>query len=107
MSVPYIPARAKPPVNSVAANAKRKGEPSREWEKPRIPKKEIRSSARDELAMLRSKTKHCQLVFHRFRTAFSGLNRVLHLAWGGIFFDFYFANFAVGCFERANKITIM
>jgi len=72
MSVPYIPTRAKPSINSVAANAKRKGGSGREWGTPQIPKKEIRSSARDELAMIRLKIEHCQLNFHPLSGLVSG-----------------------------------
>jgi len=43
--------------------------------------------------MLNSKIEHFQLNFQPFRTVFSGMDRVLHLAWSSIFFDFYFVNF--------------
>ena len=82
--------------------AKRRGEPGRKQRKPRVPKKEIRSGARGELAMLGSKIKHCQLKSRPFRAAFSGMNRVLRPSGDSIFFNFYFANFCGHTFRMGQ-----
>jgi len=75
MLVQCIPIRAKAPVNSVAPNCKAKGEPERKQGKPLVPKKETRSGARGQLAILHSKAEHCQLNSRPFHAAFSGINR--------------------------------
>ena len=70
--------RDKPPVSSVAPNRPpiaERGWAGCEKGKPRVPKKEIRSGARIELAVLRSKIDRCQLNSHPFYAAFSGTDR--------------------------------
>ena len=87
--------------------AKRSGEPRREWGKPQVPKKEICSGARGELAMLRSKIEHCQLNSHPFRAAFSGIDSSRQPAGGEYFFNFILPIFAVTRFEPANITMFM
>ena len=70
----YIPTRAKPSVSCEVSNRKAKGCSRREQRKMRVPKKETRSSARSELAMLCSKIKHCQLNSYPGHIVFSELD---------------------------------
>ena len=87
--------------------ATRRGRPGREEGKPRIPKKETRSGARGELAMLRSKIEHCQPNSHPFRAAFSGIDCGLCPAWGGTF-SIFISQISVGtCSEWTNRKVVM
>ena len=60
-----------------------------------------------ELAIRRSKIEHCELNSCPICVAFGGIDRGQRPAGGGVFSDFYFADFAAAHFKQANKIRII
>ena len=106
MLVYHTPTRAKPPVNYVTPNHEAKGLTRGQVRKPLVPQKAIRSGARGELALLRSKIEHCQLNSRLFCVAFSGIDPVRQPATGGTFFDFYFEHFCIHTFRMGQEDNI-